>query len=58
MYRENQLAYVVRNQNKSVNHHVCAMDTDIGSSIFYYDVGPEETNVNNPHVDNLPVDNE
>ena len=44
---------MVSNQNKSVNHHACAMDTYIASSIFYYDDGPRETN-----VDNLTVNKE
>ena len=47
LYREKKLAYVVSNQNKSINNHVYAMDTDIGSSFFYYDDGPIETNVDN-----------
>ena len=40
LYRKKQLAYVVSNQNKLINNHVCAMDTKIGSSIFYYDTSP------------------
>ena len=40
LYREKKLAYVVSNQNKSLTHPDCSMDTYIGSSIFYYDDGP------------------
>ena len=37
LYRENRLAYVVISQDKLDNHPIYAVDTDLGSSIFYND---------------------
>ena len=42
LYREKKLAYAVNNQKEPENHPICALDTDIGSSIFYYDVFPKK----------------
>ena len=39
LYRDKRLAYVVSSQDKPEYHHINAVDTDLGSSIFLND-GP------------------
>ena len=34
IYRENQLAYIISNENNSVNHPIYVVDTDFGSCIL------------------------
>ena len=50
-YREKQLTHVVSNQNKPQNYPIFTLDTYIGSFIFYYDVGPEKIDMDNPSID-------
>ena len=50
LYRDKQLAYVVNNQNKLENHPMCALDTYVGSSIFYYVVYPKKLDQNYPEI--------
>ena len=37
LYRETRLAYMVSNKDKPENHPIYAIDTELGSSIFYND---------------------
>ena len=44
LYRENQLAYIISKESRSVNHPIYAVDTDFGSCILHiYD--NQETSV-------------
>ena len=37
LYRETQLAYIISNENNSVNHPIYAIDIDFGSCIMQID---------------------
>ena len=37
MYRENQLAYIINKESRSINHPIYAVDTDFGSCILPID---------------------
>ena len=37
LYRENQLAYIISKESRSVNHPIYAVDTDFGSCILQID---------------------
>ena len=37
LYHEAQLAYIISDSDHSVNHHIYAVDVDLGSSIFPID---------------------
>ena len=37
LYRENQLAYIIRNEKNSMNHPIYAVDIDFGSCIMQID---------------------
>ena len=37
LYRENQLAYIINKESRSVNHPIYAVDTDFGSCILQID---------------------
>ena len=40
LYSEKRTPYVVRIQDRPVIHHIYAVDTDLGSSIFFNDTVP------------------
>ena len=42
LYNEKRLAYVVSSQENPDNHHIHAVDTDLGSSIFFNDAVPHD----------------
>ena len=37
LYREAQLAYIISDNDHSINHPIYAVDVDLGSSIFHID---------------------
>ena len=37
LYRENQLAYIISKESRSVNHPIYIVDTDFGSCILQID---------------------
>ena len=42
LYRENQLAYMVSNRENPENHPIYSIDTDLGSSMLFNEVGPQK----------------
>ena len=42
LYSEKRTPYVVSSQDKPEIHHIYAVDTDLGSSIFFNDVVPHD----------------
>ena len=42
LYSEKRTPYVVSSQDKPEIHHIYAVDTDFGSSIFFNDVVPHD----------------
>ena len=47
LYRETWSAYMVSSRDNPNNHPIYAIDTDLGSPIFYNDLHFEEENQNN-----------
>ena len=41
LYIENQLAYIISKESRSVNHPIYTMDTDFGSCILKIDDNPQ-----------------
>ena len=49
LYRENRLAYIISNENNSMNHTIYAVDTDFGSCILKIDDSqPTSIQLTNP----------
>jgi len=42
LYREAQLAYIVRDEANPINHPIFALDTDLGSSLLQLTDAPED----------------
>ena len=40
LFRENCLAYTISNEDNPENHPIYAIDTDMGSTMFYNDICP------------------
>ena len=51
LYSEKRLAYVVSSQAQLDIHHVYAIDTDLGSSIFFNDISPCSSEIVAPQKD-------
>ena len=48
MYKEKISSYVVSSQYKPDDHTICAIDTDLGLSIFFNDVSPCNLKISTP----------
>ena len=42
IYRENRLAYMISNRENPENHPIYSVDTDMGSSMLFNEVGPQK----------------
>ena len=42
LYRENRLAYMIRNRDNPKNHPICSIDTNMDSSMLFNEVGPQK----------------
>ena len=42
LYRENRLAYMINNRENPENHPIYSIDTDMGSSVLFNEVGPQK----------------
>ena len=42
LYRENRLAYMINNRENLENHRIYFVDTDMGSSMLFNEVGPQK----------------
>jgi hypothetical protein len=42
LYRENRLAYMISNKENLENHPIYSVDTDMGSSMLFNEVGPQK----------------
>ena len=51
IYNKNRFPYVVSNQTQADIHHVYAVDTDLGSSIFFIDISPYNSKIVVPQKD-------
>ena len=51
LYSENRLPYVVSSQTQPDIHHVYAVDMDLGSSIFFNDISPCNSEIVVPQKD-------
>jgi hypothetical protein len=41
LYKQNRLAYMINNNDNPENHPIYAVDTDMGSSMFFNDLCPQ-----------------
>lgn len=58
LYRENHLAYMVRNKDNLENHPIYPIDTDMGSTMFYNDLCPQESGLSWVKVQELKQTND